>query len=114
MYSMNGKKSVPEVASAIWSQSAIGEVRYRRFHCIYNYQKNKTILANMHLKRSMHLNLSCCTNQINQYNYSTHLTTKTLTVLLVFAIQSRLSNIQQITALMAHHKDVKLIEALKR
>ena len=28
------KKSVPEVASAIWSQSAIGEVRYRRFHCI--------------------------------------------------------------------------------
>ena len=31
------KKSVPEVASAIWSQSAIGEVRYRRFHCTYNY-----------------------------------------------------------------------------
>ena len=31
------KKSVPEVASAIWSQSAIGEVRYRRFHCIYIY-----------------------------------------------------------------------------
>ena len=28
------KKSVPEVASAIWSESAIGEVRYRRFHCI--------------------------------------------------------------------------------
>ena len=27
------KKSVPEVVSAIWSQSAIGEVRYRRFHC---------------------------------------------------------------------------------
>ena len=27
------KKSVPEVASAIWSESAIGEVRYRRFHC---------------------------------------------------------------------------------
>ena len=26
-------KSVPEVASAIWSESAIGEVRYRRFHC---------------------------------------------------------------------------------
>ena len=35
MYSMNGKKkSVPEVASAIWSESAIGGVRYRRFHCI--------------------------------------------------------------------------------
>ena len=30
------KKSVPEVASAIWSQSTIGEVRYRRFHCIRN------------------------------------------------------------------------------
>ena len=29
------KKTVPEVASAIWSQSAIGEVRYRRFHCIH-------------------------------------------------------------------------------
>ena len=28
------KKYVPEVASAIWSESAIGEVRYRRFHCI--------------------------------------------------------------------------------
>ena len=29
------KKSVPEVASAIWSESAIGGggVRYRRFHC---------------------------------------------------------------------------------
>ena len=27
------KKSVPEVVSAIWSESAIGEVRYRRFHC---------------------------------------------------------------------------------
>ena len=27
------KKSVPEVASAIWSESAIGEVGYRRFHC---------------------------------------------------------------------------------
>ena len=31
------KKSVPEVASAIWSESAIGEVRYRRFHCIAFY-----------------------------------------------------------------------------
>ena len=30
-------KSVPEVASAIWSESAIGGVRYRRFHCIHNY-----------------------------------------------------------------------------
>ena len=29
------KKSVPEVAFAIWSQFAIGEVRYRRFHCIH-------------------------------------------------------------------------------
>ena len=26
-------KSVPEVVSAIWSESAIGGVRYRRFHC---------------------------------------------------------------------------------
>ena len=33
------KKSVPEVASAIWSESAIGGVRYRRFHCtsVHNY-----------------------------------------------------------------------------
>ena len=28
------KKSVPEVASAIRSESAIGEIRYWRFHCI--------------------------------------------------------------------------------
>ena len=27
-------KSVPEVASAIWSESAIRGVRYRRLHCI--------------------------------------------------------------------------------
>ena len=42
------KKSVPEVASAIWSQSAIGEVRYRRFHCNY---------------RSEHANAQKCTHK---------------------------------------------------
>ena len=28
------KTPVPELASAIWSESSIGGVRYRRFHCI--------------------------------------------------------------------------------
>ena len=31
------KTPVPELASAIWSKSAIGGVRYQKFHCIYNY-----------------------------------------------------------------------------
>ena len=36
MYSTKDKKPpLPELASAIWSVSAIGGVRYRRFHCIY-------------------------------------------------------------------------------
>ena len=38
-----GKKSpVPELASAIWSESAIGGVRYRRSHCIYHNIYNNT------------------------------------------------------------------------
>ena len=28
------KNSIPELVSAIWSESANGDVRYRRFHCI--------------------------------------------------------------------------------
>ena len=35
IYSVNGKKVfVSEVTSAIWNESAIRGVRYRRFHCI--------------------------------------------------------------------------------
>ena len=47
------KKSVPEVASAIWSQSAIGEVRYRRFHCIHKNIVQATLHhTKTHLKRN--------------------------------------------------------------
>ena len=39
------KKSVPEGASAIWSESAIGEVRYRRFHCSILFSQSQKFLT---------------------------------------------------------------------
>ena len=35
---------MPELASAIWSESAIGGVPYRRFHCIGNTEDCTVII----------------------------------------------------------------------
>ena len=36
--------SVPELASAIWSESVIGGVRYWRFHCIGNGSQRRNVI----------------------------------------------------------------------
>ena len=42
--------SVPELASAIWSESVIGGVRYWRFHCI-DYIDNLHVHVQIELKK---------------------------------------------------------------
>ena len=56
-------KSVPQVASTIWSESAIGGVRYSKFHCSKKrFMKNVKECRDVNRQKSIRTMLGCYRN----------------------------------------------------